>query len=210
MDLMDKIIRELHKAFDHFNKTKFNDELIEPIITIQSQPRGKKGNILGWCSNYPWWKEKHEDKEIYKYEINMTVEYLNRTYEELICTFLHEMVHISSAQKNIDDCSSRGNHNENFKKEAERIGLVVEKAPRIGWSVTTLSEGLLKEVQELDIDKSVFCLSKVVKPKEDKSRKVTPKYKYRCPKCGKEVTGKEEGIGIYCTECEEEFVQMSK
>lgn len=207
---MDKIIRELHKAFDHFNKTKFNNELIEPVITIQPQPKGKKNNILGWCSCYPWWLEKREDKEIYKYEINLTIENINRPFEQLIETLLHECCHLSNTQKSIDDCSIRGNHNENFKKEAERIGLIVEKAPRIGWSVTTLSEGLLKQVQELDIDKSVFCLSKVVKPKEDKPRKVTPKYKYRCPHCGKEVISKIEGINILCTECEEEFVQMSK
>lgn len=207
---MDKIIRELHKAFDHFNETKFNDELIEPIITIQSQPKGKKGSILGWASVFPWWKETHDSKEIYKYEINMTVEYLNRTYEELICTFLHEMVHISNSQKSINDCSSKGNHNENFKKEAERIGLIVEKAPRIGWSVTTLSEGLLKEVQELDIDKSVFCLSKVVKPKEDKPRKPIVKFKYKCPSCGKELTGKDENISIECIDCRVEFIQVSK
>jgi len=207
---MDKIIRELHKAFNHFNETKFNNELIEPIITIQSRPKTKKGNILGWCSCYPWWLEKHEDKEVYKYEINLTIENINRPYEQLIHTLLHECCHLSNSLKGINDCSSRGNHNENFKKEAERIGLIVEKAPRIGWSVTSLSESLLKEVQELDIDKSVFCLSKVVKPKEDKPRKPILRYKYKCPSCGKELIGKDENISIECIDCRVEFVQVSK
>lgn len=32
---MDKLIRELHKVFDIINETKYNNELIEPIITVQ-------------------------------------------------------------------------------------------------------------------------------------------------------------------------------
>ncbi|WP_053071448.1 SprT-like domain-containing protein [Clostridium haemolyticum] len=205
---MDKIIRELHKAYDIFNERKFNGQLLPCVITIQSQQKSKSKQVLGWCSCEPWWCEKIGDKENYMYEINIVADFLNRTYEEIMETFLHELVHISCNFKGVISASSRGYHNENFKEEAERIGLNVEKVSRIGWSMTSLSESLLQEVRDLEIDQSVFCLSKVVVPKEKKPRKPAVKYKYRCPNCHREVVSKESGIGIKCLYCNTDFEEL--
>ncbi len=206
---MDKIIHELHKAFDYFNETKFNNELISPVITIQ-QNKNKKKMILGWCSRIPRYIRKINNKEQNFYEINITCDFLNRPYEEILETLIHETVHLANSQKGLEDCSSRGNHNEIFKNEAERVGLLVEKAPRIGWSITKLSDSLLKEIQEMDIDRSAFDIYMIEEHKEKKPRQPTVRYKYRCKNCHREVVSKEDGLVIICKHCEEEFVQLNK
>ena len=207
---MDKLIKELHKVFNYFNETKYNNELIEPTITIQKNPNKKK-SILGWCSKMERWTRKENDKERTFYEINICADMLKRHYEEIIETLLHEICHLYHGQHKIDDVSSRGNHNENFKKEAERIGLLVEKAPRIGWSVTSLSESLLNEIHNMDIDKSAFEIYMIEDIKETKPRKPRQsKHKYKCPSCGKEIESKEEGLVIQCVNCECKFEEIIK
>ena len=125
----------LEKMYRQLNKDKFNGELEEPVITIQSTPRAY-GHVT--CGKV--WKSK----DTYRYELNIGAGTLDRPIESVVSTLLHEMVHIYHLMHNIQDCS-RGNtyHNRKFRDKAVSVGLVIEKDSRIGWSITSPSEELL-------------------------------------------------------------------
>jgi hypothetical protein len=156
---MQILIKSLYSLYNQLNKLKYNNELPEIMITIQSSPKSRTSQILGWCSSIPIWcifnKDNEEEKQ-FQYEINIVAEALNRTFEEIVCTLLHEICHLSNSVKNINDCSRNGIHNEHFKEEAERVGFLVEKGKHVGWSQTTPSEELKKEIEKLSCDKNVF------------------------------------------------------
>lgn len=210
---MYKLIRELHKVFDYINKTKYNNQLIEPVITVQKN-ENKKKIIWGHCTCLPIWVKKVNDKEQNFYEINITHQSLSRPYEETIGTLIHEIAHMANLSlKNIKDTNPRSQkHSEAFKTEAEKLGLIVENAGRTGWSQTSVSESLLDEIHnKMDLDVSAFAIYLMDEYKETKApkpRRVVHKYKCKC--CGKEIKSVEEELHCICSECEEEYEKVSK
>lgn len=208
---MDKLVHNLYFAYNQLNEQLFNKELPEPIITIQSNeylPKSKK-TITGWCTTSPVWEYNSNDKKDYKYEINLIAEYLDRGYEGIMETLTHEMVHLYDISiKKIDDCSSRGKHNEHFKEECDRINLLCEKVPRHGWAKTTLSPHLIEVVNNLEIDKEAFKIHRIVDIKEKRTRNVVPIHKYKCDGCGHEISSKEDGLIVICKDCDREYTQI--
>lgn len=75
----------LEKMYRQLNQDKFNGELEDPIITIQSTPRAY-GHVT--CGKV--WKSKY----IARYELNIGAGTLDRPIENVVSTLLHEMVHI--------------------------------------------------------------------------------------------------------------------
>ena len=209
---MQKLITNLYSAYDQLNKKLFKDELPEIIITIQSKPKTKNSIIYGWCTRDPIWCYKDENnKEVYKYEINLVAEQLNRSYEDTICTLIHEQVHLyNNFVKHVEDCSSRQNHKLPFKEVAEKVGLIVEKGYRTGWSQTTLSPPLRQIVDNLDVDKSAFTLYRTTKEKPKREVHRKPIYKYHCPKCGKEIKSNEEFLNVLCQDCNQYYERINK
>ena len=72
-------------------------------------------------------------------------------------------------------------HNKIFKQEAEKRGLIIEKADTIGWSVTTPSTNFIEFINTLKIDEDVFSYFRdtrfgLTDP--------TVKKRYICPMCG--------------------------
>lgn len=209
---MKNLITNLYSAFDQLNKQLFNSELPKPIITIQSNeylPKSKK-LITGWCTTTPVWEQSNIDnKKDYKYEINLVAEFLDRGYEEIMETLIHEQVHLFNISvKKVDDCSSRGKHNEHFKEECDRINLLCEKVPRHGWAKTTLSPHLIEVVNNLEVDKEAFKIHRIVNLKEKKTRNVAPTHKYKCPDCGKEISSKIDKLLVICKNCNKEYTQI--
>jgi hypothetical protein len=203
---MQNLITNLYSAYNQLNEKLFSNELPEVIITIQSSPKTKNKIIYGWASKMPCWSYKGDKgEEIFKYELNIVAEQLCRPYSEVIATLIHEMCHIYNSQRGIEDCSSRGNHKTEFKEVAERVGLLVEKRHRTGWSQTMLSDNLLETVNNLNVDKSSFRLYKTDIEKPKKSRTTTPTYKYICPKCGKEIKSKESNLAVLCQDCDVQY-----
>ncbi len=82
---------------------------------------------------------------------------INRGIEETCGTLLHEMVHHYCFLNDIKDTSNNGvYHNRKFKEEAEKRGLIIDKAQTIGWSLTTLKDETKSLINKLNIDEKVF------------------------------------------------------
>lgn len=76
------------------------------------------------------------------HEIMLSGESLERGAVPTLGTLLHELAHLYNFENEIKDVSDGGRyHNTRFKETAESFGVSIEKADRIGYSVTTVPEG---------------------------------------------------------------------
>jgi hypothetical protein len=145
-----RLIAELYRAFNYFNKTFADNELPDVIITIQNKGRR---NALGWFGN-DFWQDKLTTNAVG--EINLSAEYMSRGPEECLETLLHEMAHLWNASNGIKDCSGSQYHNKRFKIAAERFGLVVKRHGSKGWATTLLDAPARKAIDKLEIDTELF------------------------------------------------------
>ena len=192
-----RVIGYLEKIYRQLNIDKFDGELEEPIITVQSSTKAY-GHVT--CS------KEWTVKDSQKYELNISAEYLKRPIENVVSTMLHEMVHIYNLMHNIQD-TSRGNiyHNKRFKEKAESVGLIIEYNDRIGYSIISPSEELLDYIIEngwtdILINKGKYETdngNQTMKPKE---KKPSSTRKYICPCCGNSVRATKT-INIICGDC---------
>ena len=195
-------LQELYRSFDILNKKYFNNGLIVPVITIQTNNRK---NSAGWFTVQKIWESKTGDPSIDKdyvafHEINICSEGLNRTSELIIETLLHEMVHYQNTVADIKDMSNGNKHNKRFKEAAEKVGLICDKDAKYGYGSTRPSEQLVAFIQtEIKPLEEAFEYYRVTIPKLVKVKTKTM-FKYECPKCGLSARGK-EGIKILCDEC---------
>lgn len=135
---------QLEKLFRMLNADWFNNELPEPIITIQSTPRA-----YGHYTTYDAWTSKGEGRR----EINIGAGTLDRPIEEIVSTLVHEMCHMyNDLILNVQDCSGSSHmyHNKAFKRAAESHGLIVTHT-RYGWSRTEVSDTLFEYILDNDI-----------------------------------------------------------
>jgi hypothetical protein len=132
MDYLE-ITQIFYKAFDYFNEKYCENFLKKPLIVILS--RGRK-NCLGWH-----WADKWSNDSEVLTEIMIAAERLNRPWEQLLETLLHEMAHLHNSQNQIKDCNAQQYHNKAFKKTAESIfHLTVTRDGQKGYAITDLSE----------------------------------------------------------------------
>jgi hypothetical protein len=198
-------LSEVKNIFDNFNRDLFNDELPEPILIIQTA--GKK-KFLGWCTKKQVWKSTTGEET--KYEICVTSEYLGRPILEIAETVLHEAVHLWCNINEIKDVSGMYYHNEKYKKAAEKHGLIVEKIPVHGWTLTRFSDEGLEAFKRINIDVAAFDFARIPPvEKERKEREKKPKFKYVCPGCENEVTCKKES-SLMCGDCESSYVLVEE
>lgn len=204
MDLT-PIYNEIYRVYDNLNKKFYDSKLPPVIITIQSEKAGT-GKTFGWVRKDGW--IDINDKTYY--ELNISAEYLNRDVYDLFSTLNHEMVHIYCWENDIQDTSNNNRyHNKRFKNEAEKRGLVITKAPIIGFSVTSPSDKFKEYLDSLEI-KDVFKINRY-KPLmaadgdlDDRSKKRKKRPVYECPNCGNIVRGS-AGLHILCADCDCEF-----
>jgi ribosomal protein S27AE len=208
------IIRELDKMFYHINDVYYKGGLIKPVIVVNSN--GKERHTMGWCTLNAVWSNL-ESQEKY-YEINVCSEFLYRDIKDIYATLMHECVHLYHVQNNIKD-TSRGYtyHNKTFKSEAERIGLTVTHSERYGWAITAAKPEAITMLESLDIDKSVFKLTRGSKLDidagknggdsadggggSDESKKKQSYRKYVCPECGL-IARTTKDATLICGECD--------
>lgn len=168
----------LEKYFNLINKKYYNGELPHVIITLQSQ--GRKKGVYGWITVQKVW----EDNKKEKYEINISVEHLNRPFQEVINTLAHEMVHLYCLENDIKDTSRGGvYHNKKFRDESEKRGLIITQADKIGWSITSASKEFKQFVKENKERTDTFKIVRNTKY-NDKSKKKQVSYRYECSICG--------------------------
>lgn len=186
---------ELDRLFDIFNKKYFDSSLQKPMIIIQST--GKKP-INGYCTAQQMWKNENGDG---LYEMGISAEHLTRTVEDLCGTLIHEMVHLYNLSNGIKDVASNYiYHNKNFKLQAEKRGLIITKAPKVGWSVTSLQDETKEFISSLNVDQTVFSYYRVYYQKPKIINKY-PQYKYMCPKCGEKILSRNIDLRLSCDSC---------
>ena len=146
------LLLELRKLFRHVNAVHYNGALPDPIITPPSH--GRKRNLLGYCSQAPWWRDRDGTTE--RFEIGMSAEHLLRDPIEICSTMLHETAHYGNWYNGIKDCAKSGRHNKRFQAEAERLGLAVAEDPKIGWAVTSLTAESKALIDAAQLDMTAF------------------------------------------------------
>ncbi|WP_242281167.1 SprT-like domain-containing protein [Bacillus cereus group sp. BfR-BA-01347] len=222
MSTIKAVTHELHKAFELLNERFFENKLPTPAITIQTSRHNKLS--MGWCSVRPIWSDKKG--EIKLYEINISAEYVNYDFFETMDTLMHEMVHLYNNVHDIQDCSRNETyHNKHFKERAIKSGFEYENDkpdPKYGWSFAKLSQETKDIISKMDIDQSVFTISRrmprYLQPEEpglsDPEMNIEPEmeefqtaakkttWKWTCPKCNLIVRSTKPHVNIKCGDCE--------
>ncbi|RHU07129.1 SprT-like domain-containing protein [[Eubacterium] hominis] len=191
------VIEKLESLFSKFNERFYEGELQKPVITVS--PDTTKG-AYGWCTSWKAWTDS-DDSEGY-YEINMCAEHLNRKFEEVCSTLLHEMVHLWNLQNEIQDTSRNGSyHNKKFKDVAECHGLIIEKDKKYGWTLTSLNEEAKVFIKSLNADGFAIYRKKLAHIKSTSKQSTR---KYVCPSCGCIIRATKE-VRVICSDCNVEF-----
>lgn len=187
----------LGKLYDYLNAELFGGELTKPVITIQRDERNKTN---GWWSVAKVWRENADDDG--EHELNMTAQQLHRPINEIVATLIHEMCHQYATVHEMKDTSRSGNyHNKLFKKIAETHGLTVACAPRIGWSVTALTDDTAAKIAEFTAVNPCDIIYRLPVMK-GQTVKTSSTRKYICPVCGMSVRATKQ-VNIKCVDCDE-------
>lgn len=217
MTTIDTMTYELYKAFKILNKRFFENKLPITAITIQSSAHQKLS--MGWCTVNQIWGDKEGKTKMY--EINISAEYIDMDFYETMDTLMHEMVHLYNLVHNIQDCSRNNTyHNKNFRVRAIKSGFMyVDDKPdkRYGWSFAKLSEDTKAIISTMDINKSVFKISRKGSryfesidngedPKELEHVAKSKSFKLVCPGCGVIVRATKRDINIKCGDCDEYLI----
>ena len=202
-------VEYLNTLFDLLNARFFNNELERPTMTIQSTPKA-----LGHFSTR---KDTWISSVGVSHELNIGAGTLASPIEDLLSVLVHEMTHYYCHVHGIKDVS-RGTmyHNRRYKEAAEAHGLIVERDPKYGWTITTPSQELLDFIEEHDLNaisitRNEFLFLRIpgltgnndtaiIKgPAKSNSRK------YICPCCGNSVRATKL-VNIACMDCREAMV----
>jgi hypothetical protein len=195
------VVAKLELIFDTLNRHLFAGQLITPVISVS--PDTSVIGSYGWCTSREVWQG--EDSERY-FEINLCAEHLNRPFEDVGETMLHEMVHLYNSQNKIKDTSRAGTyHNTRFKEAAGNHGLLVEKHFKYGWCMTKLSKEVSEWLKAEFPDEKDFTLRREKKVKSENGDKKSSYIKYVCPQCPANVRATKP-TNILCLDCQIPFV----
>ena len=166
------------KLFDFCNKKFFQGELPAVVVTIQEDKRNK---AYGWFTCQEVWKEVNAKTGLY--EINLSAQFLNRPFEEVSATLLHELCHFYAKIHKLQDCSRSGTyHNKLFRRIAENHGLKVECEKTIGYSRTSLTPES-KELLSKFLDENPYPNFYRLFIGKGKVLRQSSTRKYECPLC---------------------------
>lgn len=112
---------------------KLHPEVPANIVVAIASGKSKRGSVHGHFAPESWEGGNHE--------ILLSGESLSRGANATLGTLLHELAHAVAHSEGIKDTSNNGRyHNKKFKEIAEKLGIELEQADTIGWSVTTLPD----------------------------------------------------------------------
>jgi hypothetical protein len=103
---------------------------------------GRSAKVHGHFTPWTPWASGEETF----HEIFITI--AKREAREMLGTLLHETAHSIDNKEGIQGTSGDGYHNQKFKARAEGLGLTITQAPRIGFSVTEVSDECAKRWAE--------------------------------------------------------------
>lgn len=216
------IISALEDAFDWLNNRFYEGTLPRPVITMSEGKDKYRGWFWAGTQKNPdggkIWHTKDGSQSAN--ELNVCSDSLNRSFEEIVDTLCHEMVHCYNDSIHVQDCARSGSrHNKKFKEAAEAHGMKwnppiegdeASQADyrRVGYSRVSLKDDVKDEVYEALSDlRDALVIYRDVTSKV-KGKRVSKKQsviKYMCPCCGNSCRATKE-IRITCTDCEAEMV----
>lgn len=106
------------------------------VVTIASGTQGRRGRpLLGHFAAGRWEHSKLGDLP----ELFLSGEGLSRGAVDVLGTLLHEAAHGVAFVRRVQDTSRQGRyHNRRFREIGLELGLSLDEAPAIGWSVTSV------------------------------------------------------------------------
>lgn len=195
----------IEKIFRAVNAKYFGGQLEEPIITIQSTPKA-----YGHVTVAKAWQRG----DTTRHELNIGAGTLNRDIVYVVCTLVHECVHLWDLQNGIQDCSRGGAyHNKRFKEAAEARDLKISYDPRIGWSITEPTDALCEFILEqgwenIQMNRMEYSYTPRGRGAGDAAGKPTGtsnpnshSIKYVCPCCRNSVRATKV-VHIKCADCD--------
>lgn len=208
----------LERAYEVLNNVYFDSALPTIVITIMSSPRTNGHFTLGkvWRA-----EENHYN------EINISAENLKRPIEEICATLCHEMVHYYCYINGIADVSQNGRyHNKNFKREAEKRGLIISYQQYIGYSVTKPSKEFTEVLKANNIEKPIDINRDGEKRSGNNGTGIDGKAgtdngielpkkpkcstrKYQCPCCKNSFRATKD-INVLCMDCNVQYEKIEK
>ena len=186
---------------DKEGNAKTRGTLDKVVITVKE---GFKKNSYGWIETNKNWKCGQTER----YELNVSCDYMNRPFCDIVEVILHEMCHLYAIQKGIKDTSNNNiYHNEKFKQIAEAHHLKCSYVDKAGWTVTVLDDFAKKWVDD-NVNYSEIRVYKE-KPAESESepKKKQSSRKLVCPTCGLTVRVTKPGVNLMCMDCEEQLLE---
>jgi hypothetical protein len=157
------LIAELERLFDHFKGKLFS-------VSCHGTPRNRPVFRCDFWKKFSF----RYSKETKYFVVGLGVKKLS--YEELICEFVHEMIHWYNDSRGKSDCTPSQYHNQAFFRTATCLGFYVLKHPTRGWGLIQLSaptsgtdylppndedrDYLSRLIDKFDFDHELFQLAK--------------------------------------------------
>lgn len=190
---------------------KNHPEVPDNIVFILASGKTGRGAKHGHFAPGSWTENHHE--------ILIAAESLARGAEATLGTLIHELAHAVAAATGVRDTSNNNRyHNKRFKEIAEKLGITLEQADTIGWSVTTLPEETAAKYKTgLDTLAKSLTTYRVGLMPEGKAAPKKPRNKTKAPMvcgCEDEVSVsiqwfERQGESLFCSECEQGFVLVA-
>lgn len=176
----------LLRLYDNLNKEYYHGTL--PPVDIRFSFATKM---------YKGWKLQYEPQ----YTLFIKWKLLECEEEQLYVSMLHQMVHIYNHVNDVkDNCDKQRYHNQYFREEAERIGLVTMYDLRKGYDTVGLQKNEFEKIRKyFDYDK--FHKEIVTKERTADIRFLA----HKCPKCNRMVKTLESN-NIICGFCYVNYV----
>lgn len=117
---------EINSAYRYFNKTLFDSQLPECLITLQRQ-----NGHLASTSMYRF--VRMEDEAVFTHELSVNPSYFaDSTPKGLLSNLVHEMVHMELALTRGPDAKTKGYHDKVWSRRMEAIGLIPSDTGKVG------------------------------------------------------------------------------
>jgi len=174
IDALDSLTSQIRKEFP---------DVPSNIVFALASGKSRAGAVHGHFAPEAWAGGAHE--------ILISGESLQRGAVATLGTLIHELAHAAANAKDVKDTSNNGRyHNKRFKAIAETMGITLEQAPTIGWSITSVPEETAvkyaKGLEKLEKALTTYRLSPqlAVAPKPRNKTKM----EIQCPYCEDAVT----------------------
>jgi predicted SprT family Zn-dependent metalloprotease len=192
----------LDKAFNHFNAELFDHRLPSVLFTLT---RKRSAHGYFWAEQF-----KHRVDGDPTHEIALNPDTMDRTLDAVLSTLVHEMTHLEQEEYGEQKPKS-GNHNKEWVKLMERVGLIPSNTGEPGGKQTGrkmthyVEDGGRFQTAMQKLIADGFTLPYFTQPKAAaEKKKDLSKVKFTCACCDSKAWAK-VGMRLVCGDCNEEM-----